>query len=419
MIKLLEVVPEVVVKLSVGVVPDVVVDTGLVDAGDIVAVVTVAEVVIGVLISVPTVVGVGVDTEGVGPEVVVLVVDAVPVNGVVDTDGDVPVGLLGPEVVVVPGLEMVVGDPIGGLGVLLVVVSWTGVSATGVVLVDLEGVGPEVVVLVVDAVPVNGVVDTDGDVPVGLLGPEVVVVPGLEMVVGDPIGGLGVLLVVVSWTGVSATGVVLVDLEGVGPEVVVLVVDAVPVNGVVDTDGDVPVGLLGPEVVVVPGLEMVVGDPIGGLGVLLVVVSWTGVSATGVVLVDLEGVGPEVVVLVVDAVPVNGVVDTDGGVPVGLLGPEVVVVPGLEMVVGDPIGGLGVLLVVVSWTGVSATGVVLVDLEGVGPEVVVLVVDAVPVNGVVDTDGGVPVGLLGPEVVVVPGLEMVVGDPIGGLGSCW
>lgn len=157
-IELLEVVPEVVVKLFVGVVPEVVVDTGLVDVGDVVGVVTVAEVVVGVLLSVPTVVVGGVDTEGVGPEVVVLVVDPVTVNGVVDMGGCVPVGLLGLEVVVVPGVEVVV------------VVSWTGVSVTGVVLVDLEGVGPEVLVLVVDpvsvtsdVVAVTGLVDT-GDV---------------------------------------------------------------------------------------------------------------------------------------------------------------------------------------------------------------------------------------------------------------
>lgn len=161
-IALLEVVPEVVVKLSVGVVPEVVVDTGLVDIGDVVGVLTVAEVVVGI----PAVVLWGVDTEGVGPEVVVLVVDAVPVNGV-DIDGGDPVGLLGPEVVVVPGLEVVPCDPVGGLGILVVVVSWTGVSVTGVVLVDLEGVGPEVVVLGVDpvlvtseVVAVTGLVDT-------------------------------------------------------------------------------------------------------------------------------------------------------------------------------------------------------------------------------------------------------------------
>lgn len=123
-ITVLVVVPEVVVKLSVGVVPEVVVDTGLVDAGDVVGVVTVAEIVLGVLISVPAVVVGGVDTEGVGPEVLVLVVGVIPVNGVVDIGGGVPVVLLGPEVVVVPGPEVVVGDPVGRLGVLMVVLPW-------------------------------------------------------------------------------------------------------------------------------------------------------------------------------------------------------------------------------------------------------------------------------------------------------
>lgn len=208
-IKLLEVVPEVVVKLCVGVVPEVVVDTGLVDVGDVVGVVTVAEVVVGVLFSVPTVVVGGVDTEGVGPEVVVLVVDSVPVNGVVDT-GCVPVGLLGPEVEVVPGVE-VVGNPIGGLVVLVAVVSWIGVSVTGVVLLDLEGVGPEVVVMVVDnasvtseVVVVTGLVDT-GDVDCWLvvLAVDTVLISVVLVVSSGAVEGVTGVLGVVSGSDVS------------------------------------------------------------------------------------------------------------------------------------------------------------------------------------------------------------------------
>lgn len=42
------------------------------------------------------------------------------------------------------------------------------------------------------------------------------------------------------------------------------------VNGVVCIVGDVSVGLFGLKIVVVPGLEVVVADPVGGLGIMAV-----------------------------------------------------------------------------------------------------------------------------------------------------
>ena len=145
---------------------------------------------------------------------------------------------------------------------------------------------------------------------------------------------------------------------------------------------------VGPEVLVEPGET----------------ISEVVVVVVAVIVAKLLEVVPEVEVkdsvgVVPEVVTVTGLVDTDGGdtgvlaVGSGEDGPEVVV---LMVVVGDPVGGLPVLVVAVSWLDVSVTIVVLwgVDLEGVGAKVVVLVVDpvsvipeVVTVTGLVDTDG--------------------------------
>ncbi|KAJ7404651.1 hypothetical protein WISP_144086 [Willisornis vidua] len=216
MLKLLEVVPEVVVNVSVGVVPEVVTGTGLVDTdgtdavllgvvssedGPEVVVITMADDVAGVL-----------RVESVWSERVVLVVNSVSVtaevvavSGVVDIGGGVTEVLPGPEVVVLTG---VVCDPVGGLGVLVVMVSRVGVSVTGVVLVDVEGVGPEVVVLGVDVVLVTSEVVTVSElVDIGDVVCRIVVLPVI------PVLPVSVILVVDSGVAEGVTGV----LVFVGP----------------------------------------------------------------------------------------------------------------------------------------------------------------------------------------------------------
>lgn len=160
-VNLLEVVPEVVVKDSAGLVPEVVTGTGLVDTvgGDtvvlavvsgedgpkvvvivlgleIVGVVRIAVVVTGLPVSVTLVVLWGVGLEGVGPEVVGLVVDSISVTPEVVTgaelvDTDVVVfSIVVTMVDAVLSVGLVVGIGVGeeGTVVLAVVV---GCSKTG------------------------------------------------------------------------------------------------------------------------------------------------------------------------------------------------------------------------------------------------------------------------------------------------